>query len=99
MNTEELLYNQFTGQYVKLDNEHFIQQNSAIAFIELVLKNNVKILGIDGFDIYEDTIRPNLKILSDFSNDSTKQSIEKSKKFISENKSLVSHFSFVLDIE
>ena len=97
MNKEKLLFSQFTGKYVKLHNEYFIQKNYAITFIELIFKNNVKILGIDGFDIHGNTINPNLKVISDFSDDSIIQSIVKSKIFISENNNLVTHFNFVLD--
>ena len=98
MNKEESLYSQFNCQYVKLNNEYFVQQSHAITFIELLFENNVKILGIDGFDINQNTIKPNIKVISDWSDDSMGESIKKSKKFISENNNLVSHFNFTLDI-
>jgi len=94
--TEEAIYQEFKGEWLERANEYFVGKSSAVDFLDHIERNNVRVLGIDGFELSPDVTAPKLEVMSDFSNEQPTKEVMKS--FIEKGAERVTHFNFVLDI-
>jgi hypothetical protein len=94
--TEAEIYSGFNGKWLKITNEYFVAKESALAFLSHVAKNNIRVLGIEGFHLNSGTTLPVMEQIADFSaGNPTKESLH---SFFESAPSNVSHYSFVLEV-
>lgn len=94
--TEAEIYSGFSGNWLKSANEYYVSEEAAPDFVGYLLKNNIRILGIEGFYLTSEVTQPELEKIADFS--VAQPSKEVLLSFLKSIPNNVTHYNFVLDI-
>jgi hypothetical protein len=94
---EAQLYDGFNGEWFKDVSEYFVGKKSAVDFVIYSLKQNVRILGIEGFVIRAGAATPVLSAIADYSTSSP--SWNDLNNFMTSTTNVVTHFNFVLEVK
>jgi hypothetical protein len=94
--TEAEIYSGFSGQWLKRTNEYFVAKESALSFLSHASKNNIRILGIEGFQLNEGITMPIMEQIADYSAGVPNKEILQS--FFSAAPSHLTHYTFVLEL-
>ena len=93
---EEAIYQEFTGEWLEQAKDYFVGKNSAVDFLDYLERKNIRILGIDGFELGPEFTVPNMEWISDYSSEQPTKEVMRS--FIKNGIEHVTHFNFVLDV-